>query len=159
MGWPMTPDGRAEVTRMTTAPAAAVWGALADGWMYSSWVVGTSRVRAVDLTWPQVGSRIHHSVGVWPAVIDDESVVLESDPGRLLVIQAKGWPMGEARVEITLAEAIGGGCLITIMEDATKGPGVLVPRALRQQVIAARNVEALRRLALVATGRHREAAS
>lgn len=157
MGRPMTSDGRLEVQHRTPAPVAAVWAALADGWMYSSWVVGASRVRDVDLTWPEVDSRIHHSFGVWPALINDESVVIESEPGHRLVIQAKGWPMGEATVEITLAEAPAGSCLITIAEDATKGPGLIVPRALRQSAIAARNVEALRRLALIAEGRHREA--
>ncbi len=41
-------DGRAAVHRDVAAPAAAVWGVLADGWLYANWVVGASRVRSVD---------------------------------------------------------------------------------------------------------------
>ena len=43
-----------------------------------------------------------------------------------------------------------------MVEDATAGPGLAVPRPVRQPVIAARNREALKRLALVAEGRHRQ---
>ena len=56
---------------MVRATPADVFAVLADGWLYPSWVVGASRVRGVDGTWPQPGSRIHHSVGVWPLLIDD----------------------------------------------------------------------------------------
>lgn len=153
------PDGRVEVGRLAEAPASIVWDVLADGWLYSSWVVGASRVRAVDLTWPAVGSSIHHSFGVWPAVLDDESTVTAVDPGRTLALRAKGWPMGEAQVELTLEPRGPGATLVTIVEDVVKGPGLVVPRVARQPAFAVRNVEALRRLALIAEGRHREALS
>jgi len=58
------------VIPLVTAPAEAVWAVVSDGWLYANWVVG-SRVRAVDPGWPAEGCRIHHSFGVWPAVIDD----------------------------------------------------------------------------------------
>ena len=102
----LTPSGVTEVVRHVEAPADAVWAVLADGWLYANWVVGASRVRAVDLTWPAAGSALAHSFGVWPAVVSDESRVLEAEPGRRLVIQAQGWPLGEARVELTI-EAVG----------------------------------------------------
>jgi len=157
----MTPDlsgpGRAHVTRRANAPASVVWAVLADGWLYANWVVGASRVRAVDLSWPAVGSRIEHSFGVWPAVINDETVVKEAVPERLLVLQAKGWPAGEAQVELRIDEAGDNACDLSLVEDAVKGPGVLVPRVARQPLIAVRNREALGRLALIAEGRHREA--
>jgi len=157
----MTPDlsgsGRAHVTRRANAPASVVWAVLADGWLYANWVVGASRVRAVDLSWPAVGSRIEHSFGVWPAVINDETVVQESVPERRLVLQAKGWPAGEALVELRIDQAGDNACDLSLVEDVVKGPGVLVPRAARQPLIAVRNREALRRLTLIAEGRHREA--
>src|SRR5690242_10003613 len=96
--------GRHRVVRVVRAPAAAVWAVLGDGWLYANWVVGTSRVRAVDPTWPDEGSRIHHSFGVWPAVIDDETVSLLAVPGERLHLKAKGWPIGEARVELSIIE-------------------------------------------------------
>lgn len=145
-----------EVTRHVDAPAAAVWGVLVDGWLYANWVVGASRVRSVDLTWPAAGSVLQHSFGVWPAVIGDESLVLESDPERRLVIQARGWPMGEARVELTIEAWGDETCDVTMAEDAVAGPGTVVPRALRHAMIAARNREALHRLALIAEGHHRK---
>ena len=76
------PPGLRPVSRRVHAPAEAVWAVVSDGWLYANWVVGTSRVRAVDSTWPDAGSRIHHSFGVWPAVIDDETVSLQVVPGR-----------------------------------------------------------------------------
>jgi hypothetical protein len=36
---------------------------MADGWTYSQWVVGNSRMRAVDPHWSDAGSTIHHSIG------------------------------------------------------------------------------------------------
>lgn len=129
-----------------------VWEVLADGWLYPLWVVGATRMRAVDQSWPQVGSKIHHSVGVWPAVIDDETEVLASDPGRSLRLRAAGWPMGEAEVLVTLT-ASGAGTLVELTEDAVSGPAALVPGVLRDPMIKWRNVETLRRLALLAEGR------
>ena len=60
------------VTRDIAVPRQRVWDVLADGWTYSGWVVGNSRIRAVDSHWPEPGSRILHSIGTWPAVINDE---------------------------------------------------------------------------------------
>ena len=45
---------------------------------------------------------------------------------------------------------------MSITEDAVTGPGRLVPMPVRQATILPRNREALRRLAYVAEGRHRE---
>ena len=140
------------VTRSTTASSTAVWAVLADGWLYASWVVGASRVRDVDDTWPAKGSQIHHSFGMWPVVIDDETTVLTSVPGQTLVLQPKGWPAGEAMVDLRI-RSTANGCELSIVEDAVKGPGTLAPKAIRQRLIALRNTEALRRLALIAEGR------
>ena len=149
-------SGRRPVARLVHAPAEAVWAVVSDGWLYANWVVGTSRVRAVDPGWPAEGCRIHHSFGVWPAVIDDETVSLEAMPGERLNLQARGWPLGEAQVHLSISEQLAGSCRVTIVEDAVAGPGLLVPRPVRQAAIAVRNTEALRRLALIAEGRHQE---
>ena len=66
------------VSRVFSSPAKDVWKVIADGWLYSGWVVGATRIRAVDAHWPEAGSRLHHSVGVWPLVIDDTSRVSAS---------------------------------------------------------------------------------
>lgn len=142
------------VERVTSATPEQVWAVLADGWTFGSWVVGASRVRAVEESWPSRGRRVHHSVGSWPAVIDDETLVVESEPNRRLVLQARIRPLGEARVEITL-EPTAGGTRLTMSEDFTNGPGSLVPRAGRQAGLRVRNAEALHRLALMAERRTR----
>jgi hypothetical protein len=146
------------VEKFVEAPASAVWAVLADGWLYANWVVGASRIRAVDAGWPEPGCRIHHSVGLWPALIDDTTEVLEVDPERLLRLQARAWPAGEAHVEITLRDDGPSRCIIRIEEDAIAGPGKLIPHAVRQFLIVPRNRETVKRLALIAAGRHRRPA-
>jgi uncharacterized protein YndB with AHSA1/START domain len=138
--------------RMNCSPEQ-VFDVLNDGWTYPLWVVGASRMRDVDEDWPAQGSRLHHSFGVWPLLIDDSTEVLEIEPGRRLVLEARGWPIGKARVEITV-EAAGDDSLVTITEDATGGPAQLVPELLRQPTIDFRNRETLRRLGYLAEGRH-----
>ena len=141
--------GLAAVSVTTTASPEQVWSVLADGWSYAGWVVGASRIRRVDGPWPAVGSRVHHSVGSWPLLLDDNTEVLECDPPRRLVLQARGRPFGEARVSLAL-EPKGNGCAVSILEDATDGPGRLIPKPLRQLAILPRNRESLRRLAYLA---------
>lgn len=134
------------------ASPTTVWEVLCDGWLYPLWVVGASRMRDVDEDWPAVGSQLHHSVGSWPVLIDDSTEVLASDPGRSLTLKARAWPTGaaEVRIEIEPAE---GGTRLTMSEDASDGPAVLVPRPVRTVGLQWRNREALRRLALLCEGR------
>jgi uncharacterized protein YndB with AHSA1/START domain len=129
-----------------------VWDVLADGWLYPVWVVGATRMRDVDRSWPAAGAKLHHSAGVWPLVIDDNSEVLESEPGHFLRLRARGWPLGEAEVAITLT-ASGSNTLVEIKEKAVSGPGALVPEPVENVLIGFRNNETLRRLAFVAENR------
>ena len=139
------------VSLLFNSPSADAWRVIADGWLYSGWVVGASRIRDVDAEWPRVGANLHHSVGAWPFVIDDSTRVTAVEPGRSLDLVARGWPMGEAKVEIKLEDR-GNQCLVTIAEDAIHGPGKLMPKFLRDRIISARNRETLRRLELMAIG-------
>jgi hypothetical protein len=139
------------VSQLFNTPAADVWQVIADGWLYSGWVVGASRIRAVDDTWPQAGSRLHHSVGAWPLVINDSTRVTAAEPEKSLELVARGWPLGEAKVVITLQDQ-GNQCLVTMAEDAIRGPGKRVPKVLRDPMITVRNRETLKRLELMAAG-------
>jgi uncharacterized protein YndB with AHSA1/START domain len=141
-------------SRQIDVPPDQVWAVLADGWLYPLWVVGATRMREVDRDWPEVGARLHHSAGVWPAVVDDTTEVLEVVPGSMLRLRARGWPAGEAEVVITLS-AQGAGTRVELREDAVSGPGRLLPSVVRQPAIHVRNVEALQRLAAIAEGRGR----
>lgn len=141
-------------SRQTRSSAEDLWDVLSDGWAYAAWVVGASRVRAVDDAWPQPGSHIHHSVGIWPLLINDETEAEAVEPGRRLLLRAQGWPAGMAKVDIHL-EPTPQGCRVTIVEDAVSGPATLIPQPVRRMLLDARNREALRRLALLAEGRAR----
>ncbi|ACV78812.1 SRPBCC family protein [Nakamurella multipartita] len=129
-----------------------VWDVLADGWLYGLWVVGASRIRDVDASWPAPDSRIHHSVGSWPLLINDTTSVLVCEPARSLRLRARAWPSGEAEVLIEI-EPLGSGARVRIVEDAVSGPGKLVPPPLRSALLRPRNVEALRRLSYLAERR------
>jgi hypothetical protein len=141
--------------RVVDATPDAVWAVLSDGWLYPMWVVGATRMRDVDDTWPSPGSRLHHSAGVWPLVIDDTTESLAVDPGRRLELRARGWPLGEAQVVIELSPVDGGGrCEVVLEETAVSGPGTLVPAPAEALLLGWRNTESLRRLAFIAEGRH-----
>jgi len=139
-------------TRLVHASPAQVWEVLADGWLYPLWVVGATRMRDVDDDWPQVGSRLHHSVGTWPVVLDDETEVTECQTEQLLVLRAHAWPAGRADVTIRL-QPRGPETEIVMEEHAASGPGALVPRPLQDPLLHWRNTEALRRLAFLAERR------
>ncbi|MCV7173072.1 SRPBCC family protein [Mycobacterium manitobense] len=140
------------VTRDIAASRRQVWDVLADGWTYSQWVVGNSRMRAVDPNWPGPGSRIHHSIGVWPAVLDDETVVEKAVPTQELVLHAKGRPFGGARVVLKLSDAPDG-CRVQMEEYPISGLGKLMPDKLSDMAAWPRNRESLRRLAFIAERR------
>ena len=139
------------VRRMHVTPDR-VWKVLSDGWLYPVWVVGASRMREVDDEWPAAGSRLHHSVGIWPALIDDYTEVLESVPNRSMTLRARAWPVGEAQVAINL-RPVGDETDVEIVEDAVSGPGRLVPQPARTPMLMWRNTETLRRLAFLAERR------
>src|SRR4051794_794960 len=97
-----------------------VWAVLADGWRYTNWVVGASHMRAVHAEWPEPGTKLFHASGIWPLLTRDQTTVESVDPGRSIVLTARGRPLGEARIELTL-EPAGAGCTITMRESPVTG--------------------------------------
>ncbi|MEA5363504.1 SRPBCC family protein [Amycolatopsis sp., V23-08] len=147
-----------EVSRMVDAPPEAAFAVLADGWSFGGWVVGSSHIRVVDEDWPAVGARIHHSVGLWPLQIEDESTVVAVRPDELLSLHAKAWLFGTAAVEIALfARDDGARTLVRMREHAVRGPGKLLPERVQAWLLRPRNKESLARLADIAVGRHASA--
>jgi hypothetical protein len=137
------------VTRDVPTSPQRVWDVLADGWMYANWVVGASRIRAVDEGWPAPGTRICHSVGPWPLVIDDVTVVERCVPLEELVLRAKIWPVGAARIRIQLTD-IPAGCRVEMDEIVIGGPPKWLPQVVQRAAVAPRNRECLWRLANIA---------
>jgi uncharacterized protein YndB with AHSA1/START domain len=121
---------------------AAVWEVLADPRLYANWVVGTSSTRAVEGRWPEAGAVLHHSVAL---AIRDTTEVLESEPERRLVLEARARPAIVARVEVLL-EPDGAGTHVVLAEEATGGLAAPLPRALYEPLLYLRNRIAVKRL-------------
>ena len=156
MAEPAAIDSSLTVKRDTTATRQQVWDVVADGWTYSQWVVGNTRMRAVDPGWPAPGSKIHHTVGVWPLVFNDETEVESSTPLEVFILLAKGRPLGGARIVLRLFD-IQDGCRIEMAEVPVGAPLNLVPRRLALAAAYPRNRECLARLAALAERRTRPA--
>ena len=138
------------VTRDIAATRQRVWDVLANGWTYSGWVVGNSRIRAVDSNWPAPGTRILHSIGTWPAVINDETVVHSCVPGEELVLLAKIRPVATARITLRLTDLPGGQCRVAMSEVAASRPLSWAPDSVQLLGVAPRNRECTWRLAMIA---------
>jgi len=136
-------------SRFMTCTPEDVFTVLTNGWTYTTWVVGAAQIRNVDDHFPAPGSQIYHSVGVWPALVDDTTEVEHLDVPHEIVLRVRAWPTGEGQVRIT-AEPEGTGTRVVMHEDAVSGLATLLPRLARDPMLVARNMETLRRLAHLA---------
>ncbi|MFL6127026.1 SRPBCC family protein [Actinophytocola sp.] len=142
-----------EVTTLVPTSPENVFAVLADGWSYVGWVVGATHIRAVDDGWPQVGTRIHHSLGAWPATVNDVTIVRAVEPQRMLELEARLWPFGTALVRLELTEKQPDVTEVRMSERVIRGPGRLLPNAAQALLLVPRNRESLRRLCDRARGR------
>ncbi|WP_278314571.1 SRPBCC family protein [Lolliginicoccus levis] len=139
-------------TLRTSATPTDIWNVLSDAWLYSGWVVGSSRIRDVDPQWPRQGTRFHHSIGAWPLLNNDYTEVVSSEPLRCLELVARTSPFAKARVRVTIDE-VEHGSEITLEEWVITAPAKWIPRPAQETLAAPRNKECLRRLAMIAEGR------
>jgi uncharacterized protein YndB with AHSA1/START domain len=126
------------------APRERVFEILADPDRYAEWVVGTSRIRDAESTWPAPGARLHHSVGADPLTVDDSTELLECEEPERLVLLAHIGPLGSFRVELLL-RADGKATHVTMLEQPVEGISKLVGPAT-SAVIKLRNSLSLDRL-------------
>ncbi len=136
-------------TRDVAASRQQVWDVLADGWTYSQWVVGNTRTRAVDANWPEPGAAIRHSIGIWPLVINDQTVVERCTPPEELVLHAGLGRLGAARITLRLTD-IPEGCRIEMIEVPVDGLISRIPDRAALVGVAPRNRECLWRLGAMA---------
>ncbi len=154
------PDGGGEdptaTGARTTLPFESspeqVFAVLADGRRYADWVVGAKRIRDVDDAWPAEGSCFHHEVGVGPLTIKDSTKLLAFEPPRKVVLEARAWPAGRARVTITVSPRDGGRSEVLIEEVPTGGPAKTIDSWPLRRLTMLRNVESLKRLRRIADG-------
>lgn len=130
-----------------------VFEVLADGWSYATWVVGAARIRKVDAGWPGQGTRIHHSVGMWPLLISDNTEVEHVDPQHELRLKVRLWPTGSGVVTMRCRPLENDRTEVVMEEQLVSGPISLMPTRMQDVLLNARNVEALRRLSYLAEGR------
>jgi len=140
-------------TRIFAVPREAVWRVLTDGYAYASWVVGTSAIRDVDDQWPGVGTRLHYRIGRGPLRHDGHTEVLSVDDAKCLELEAHAWPLGTARIELTLEDRPGGGCLVKMVEHPAQGTAAMLHNPVVDALIKLRNLETLRRLEKLAKDR------
>lgn len=131
-----------------------VFAVLGDGWLYPAWVVGASRMRAVDPQWPAEGAHLHHSLGAWPVLFDDDTQIVEWSPPQRMRLRAKAGPLGRAVVVIEVKPR-GDGCVVRMGEEPVGGAARL-PRFVWAPLLHLRNEETIRRLAFLGEGRRRE---
>ncbi len=132
-------------TRIDASPAE-IYAVLADARSYEQWVVGCDDIRAVEGDWPAPGSVFHHTVGTGPFKVKDNTKVLEVEPDRRLVIEARARPAGVAKVSFEL-RAIDGATEVRMEELPVRGVAKAIHNPFQDRLIHTRNTESLRRLA------------
>lgn len=142
-------------TRVMDCRPEDVFDVLTDGWSYATWVVGAARIREVEDGFPDPGTKIHHSVGLWPALISDNTEVEDVDVPNRITLRVRAWPTGEGLVSITCVAQGTNRTEVTIEEQAVSGPAKLIPTAVQDAMLNVRNAEALRRLGYLAESRAR----
>ncbi len=126
---------------------------LADGHSYAHWVVGTTQIRSVDSTWPEVGSSLYYTVGRGRLRFEDKSTVRLIKPGRRLELEANAPPLGTARVAFGLIPW-GEETVVVIDEHPLRGPGAQLHSGALDLVLHQRNRRMLNNLAQVVHARH-----
>jgi uncharacterized protein YndB with AHSA1/START domain len=136
------------------ARPAEVFAVLTDAHAYGFWVVGAKKVRGKDRSWPRRGSRFHHTVGVGPATLEDNSEVLDIRTDRRLKLEVRVRPFGTATVDVHLRPTKRGKATKVVMfEEPRRGVASKVWNPAFDAAMHVRNDIALRRLKKLAEAR------
>jgi len=131
--------------RFMPVPPEAVFEVLSDPGSYGYWVVGSKEIRDADASWPDPGSRFHHTIGWGPITIRDHTSVEESDAPHRLRLRAKARPLGTAKVSLELRPR-DGGTEVTMIEDAGDPLSLIFFGPVTHVLTRLRNAESLMRL-------------
>jgi uncharacterized protein YndB with AHSA1/START domain len=142
----------AYVCREFDTPPHTVFEVLSDPDTYPDWLIGAASIRDVDDTWPNVGSRFHHRVGVGPLSLRDYSEVLAIEPPALLRLRVRARPLIAAVVSYHVV-GDAGRCVVTMEEEPERRLIGNVVRPVLDPTIHVRNHRSLRRLADVIAAR------
>jgi uncharacterized protein YndB with AHSA1/START domain len=103
----------------------------------------------VEGHWPERGSLFHHTVGMGPVNLKDNTKVLDVEPTRRIVLEARARPLGRARIEITLSR-VGAGTTVSLDEEAVSPTVARALNPVLAPLVRARNGKTLHRLAAMA---------
>ena len=125
-----------------------VYKVLADARCYPRWVVGARRIRGVDGNFPEPGSRFHHAIGFGPLELKDHTEVVETEPGRRMVLSARARPATVASIDLRLEPRgpDGDATTVVMFEDTERGPARLLPKPVLEALLGFRNAWSLTRL-------------
>lgn len=84
-------------------------------------VLGARRIRRFEPHWPSPGSTVHHSVGFFPLVVRDTTVVLECEQDRHLLLEARVSRLGAFQVDFRLDPLPDGTTRLLIEERVIRG--------------------------------------
>ncbi len=101
----------------------AVFDSLDDAYAYPRWVLGARRIRFVDPSWPDEGSRFHHAIGTFVAELHDSTLIISRDRPESIELEVRFRPTGVARVRISVVSEPSG-TRVTMEETPTTGPTV-----------------------------------
>jgi uncharacterized protein YndB with AHSA1/START domain len=124
-----------------------VFAVLIDPEAYADWVLGAKRVRDVDPEWPAPGSRFHHTVGGAGIEVKDSTKIVRVEPDRVLELEARFRPLGEAIVKLELESLDDGRRTRIAMFEEPKGRVVQPLACLLDLATSVRNRLSLRSLA------------
>ncbi|SRR6056297_99385 len=139
-------------SRIIDAPVRVVWDVLIDPRTYPDWLVGAADVHDLDESWPAIGSRFHHRVGLGWLSLPDHSEVEDVIEPELLQLGVRARPFVSATATFRLVGQ-GNTTVVTLQEEPkVRTIGNLV-RPLMDPSIHVRNHRSLRRLDRIVTAR------
>ncbi|MYY00750.1 MULTISPECIES: SRPBCC family protein [unclassified Streptomyces] len=132
--------------RLIERPVKDVWKVLADGTLYSDWVVGTSDSRPRRGAWPEVGSSITYTLGLGPWSMQGTTYVRRCEAPHVLELEADSGRIGTARIALEVRQW-GENALVTLDEHPLRGPAGKLHNTAADALIQLRHRSVLARLA------------
>jgi hypothetical protein len=122
---------------------------LADERLYPLGVVG---IQSIATRWPESGSRLHHSFGIWPTVVDDATEILAVRPGEPLDVRPRGRLVGEAQIAAADRRRAALHPACNSARGRCAEPAPFTPAVLNAPLLASAKREAYRQLAMLTEG-------
>ncbi len=131
--------------RLIPASPEHIFTVLSDPPRYASFVVGTKAIRRFDPRFPETNSAFHHTLGLGPFVLRDETRVIAVEPPTRLVLKAFMRPFSINEVDFRLTPH-DDATLVVVEEHPIEGPAKKVWSPPLEAALWLRNKELLRRL-------------